>query len=445
MAGLTDIQRYVAAQLARSEMVKTSLSATAFLDKLYKSRKKMGGSDQYVPIRVSGVTTAKVFTPDAASDYLGTANGALNEYTNVDPIRQAKFMPSHAVAEMKLSGVQLQKYKKAKHQLSDYMNTRIEFTSDNLKQLVAQQVMSGRGNGQDSTLPSVSGSVSTEFYGLRYQQRRYSGTANTVTAGGTVDNLHLGLERHDFPELVGNEYDATAYGTTVSDTVTLTDGSPTVTDCASTDFSPYIGWEVWYRTTGSSDAWVKLSVIGTAVASAQTSFQLANTFRGTTSSNGYDIEIRAPFNTTDHGASGSFSLAKLYKVYNLASDGNERPDFGLCRTDTFNGFQRYIAEIQRGVLGENKTMAENGWANFMFQGASVIVDNFEQSGTIRFTNSKYCALYALDGMDDLQVNPSSIVELPQQGIKNYGGSAVFVGQLIDAAPNRSAVLYNLDV
>lgn len=454
---LTNLASYIATYLDNKDMVRTSLKATPKLDQLMKNRKSRGGSEWDIQIRNENSSKGtKWFSPDDTNDVVGA--GATNAYTRIQPIVTGKASWSSLLEEFKYSKVQLQKYQTAgPAQLADYLNSRLEFGIDNLEEAVADGLINGTGNGFDGTLPGVSGTDASEPYGLAYQQRTYSGAPGTNTES-LATNTHLNLARHLHPALVGNQFDATnSYGTTLTTTgVTLTNGNTQIPGLVSADHSGYLNWEIWYRpaSTGDYTRMGREYVVadtGTAgnIATATTYVQMSQIFRGANGS--YDIQFRAPFNTTDHGAAGVWTTAKLNKMFARASgfktkNGMGSPDFLSCNNETFQAFMNYLQTLKQWTFSKDATLETEGFQHFMYNSMKVIVDPFEADGVIRMDCSKHLSLYTLKGMDNFKIDKSDLYEAPSEtGVKQIVAAPVFTCQIVDASPRSSAVLTGLTV
>lgn len=448
---LDNLAPYITEYLAQKDVVNTSLKSTAKLNKLMQRKKSQGGSNWDISIRNENSSKGtKFFEPDGATDTIGTGNS----YTRIEPVVTATAAWSFLLEEFKYSKVQYEQYRTAgKAQLADYLNTRLDFGMENMEDAIADGIVNGTGNGNQGTLPSVTGSVAQELYGLKYQQRAYSGTIGANTEK-QADNLHLGLARHLHPALVGNVFDdTTAYGATVTElAITLTNGNTTVPGVTSVDYTPYIGWELWYRPAGSGsyERMGREYVVADATAGAATSFQMAQVFRGATGS--YDIQIRAPFDATAHGAQGSWTVEKLNKAYARASGaksgvgGIGSPDFACCNPETFQSFMNYLQQLQRWTFSKDAKLENEGYQNFKYNTCTVIVDPYESDGVVRFETSKHQNFYTLTGMDKFTITRADMYEAPNEdGVQQIVCAPVFTSQIVDASPRSSAVITGLNV
>lgn len=440
MTTLSDLSAFVNDYLSEKKMVKTSLEATAFRKALYDGSKSQGGAEWKFPVRNSaGTNTAKMFRPTEATDYVGVTPGS-NNYQDVVPVVDATCSWAFLTGNLKYSEVQMQQYSTSEQQLSDYLGDRLEFVLDDMEQLYSNQLISGTGNGYAGTLPSVTGTVAQDMYGLQYQQRYYSGITNANT-NNEATNTHFGLARHLYPELVCNSFDATTgYGTTVTQLAkTLTNGNTEIPGLTSAAYAANKGWEIWFRPAGVG-SYVRMGreyVVADTAAGAATTLQMSQVFRGVTGS--YDIQLVAPYNTTTHGAAGAFNLAKIEKAYARASNGNKRVTHIACNSETFVGFLNYLQGLKRWTKTEDSTLSKMGYENFKFNQATVIVDDHEVDGVLRGCNTSYTKLRRLKGMSDFK--KIKIRELPSEtGILQYGGAAVVASQVECRSPRSEFVV-----
>lgn len=447
---LDNLRNFVTAIQADPAFVQTGRKESAFFLKMFEKRKTKGGANLELSVRNGDqATNAKWILPDDSStDYIGTTSGK-NDYQSLSPVVQLQFAWSFATSNLTYSDVQLQQAKTGgKSQLADYLGTRLEFSNGEILSMIGSGIIAGTGNGYQSTLASVTGSSGAQPYGIVYQDRFYSGTANANT-NSEATNTHLGKARHLHSELVSNVIDdSTAYGTTVAVAgATLTNGSTAISVLTSADYSPYIGWEIWIDLT-QSGSFTRLGreyVVADATSGAATTLQMSTVYRGATDTN-VDIQLRAPLNATSHGAQGLVSTAKLDKAYYMASDGVETPDLALADMMTFAAIENLIKSTKQTILTRDADWEAKKYNNFMYNYATMLIDNNMTQGSVHFINTKYTNLYCLEGMQDYKIKGADIMELPQQtGFKQYGASKVFPFQIVSRSPRNNAVVKGLEV
>jgi hypothetical protein len=251
-------------------------------------------------------------------------------------------------------------------------------------------------------------------------------------------------------ELVGNLLDATdGYGTTVPLTGTFVANSTEVT-IASTDLDDKIGWEIWIDWNSSGD-FTRLGrefVVASQQAAADTVFNMSTIFRTSMGAAGaYPIEIRAPFNTTDHGAASSLTTTKMSKGYYQASDGINQPNLASCDTRMFGAVQNFLVDALHWNLQPNDDMKAKGYSdNFMYLGATFVADNNVPAGEIHFENTNFTEMVALEGRDDYKIKGKDIIQLPSQtGHEQYGCAKTMAFQVINKSPRSSAQIRGLTV
>jgi hypothetical protein len=446
---ITALQDYVATRQADKEFLQTGRKESAAFNKFLAKKKTRGGSLQQLNLRNgSQATNAKWVLPGDASDYVGLTPGS-NVFQTVEASVPMQFSWNYATTNLAYSGILLQQAKTAgEAQLADYLDTRLQFSNGEIVEMIGDGIIRGRGNGQQSTLASVTGSTGTEPYGLIYQNRVFSGTV-AGNANSPATNTHLGQLRHLQAELVSNELDATAgYGSDYTETVTLTNGSTAISGLTSGDYFPYRLWEIWWDESGSG-TYKRLGreyvVADTAATGgAATTVQMSQVFRGTTGS--YSVKLKAPYNTTTHGAAGLPNTAKLNKAYYLASDGKNFPDMGLVEMMGFASIQTLIQAEKRVLIVKNMDFESKGYDNFMYNQATMVVDNNINQGEVHFINTAFSNLYCLQGMEDYRIGGSDIIEGPfQQGFKSYVAQKAFPFQLVCSSPRNNAVIRNLEV
>lgn len=457
MAGqetITALRNYVAARQADKKIINTGLKETPFLSKAMAKKKILGGGTQELSVRNGEqVSNAKYYTPGGSDDYVGVTASS-NVYQSIDPVVQLQFFWSLLGVNLRYSAIELQMAKTGSDsQLANFLGSRMDFTEDHGRILAGSGIVSGTGDGYQGTLASVTGSNASEPYGIIYQDRYFSGTANANTAGTTLvsnSNTHFGQSRHLHSELVGNSMNATSgYGSTISVVgATVTNGSTELSVMSSDDYTDYIGWEVWIDTAQTGD-FVRLGreyVIADADTSAATTVQMSTIYRGATDT-AVNIELRAPFNTTAHGAASVLTNSKIGKVYYQASDGNRTPDMINSNTRTFGAVSALLFDQMRWQKVVDSDYGSKGYDNFKYLGATWCADNNFGDGEIHMINTEYTRLCCLQGQDTYMIKPSDIVNLSagQDGYAQYGADATFAFQLVSESPRSNGILKGLSV
>lgn len=456
---LDNLANYITAKQADPEFIATGDNESAFLNKCMEKKKIKGGALQNFTVKNdSQATNFAWMLPDDTSDVVG--GGATNDYQSLDPVAQPQFTWSFGTTNLVYSQVQYQQAKTGgKSQLADYLDSRLEYTNSEMVTKLGAGIISGTGSGLQDTLVSTAGtqpvpypssSSAAEPYGLIYQDRYYSGTANANTAGTASvsnSNTHFGKSRHLYKALVGNVFDASTagYGTTFSDAgVTLTNGSTEISSITPTDMDAYIGWEVWVDINGGSN-YTRLgrTVIADAATGSASTIQMSSIYEGANVT-GVNLQLRAPFSTAVHGTEGITTPEKLNKAYFSACNGTDKPDLGLCNNEMFAAVYNDLFGIQRWTLAKDSDMETKGYDNFKFHSATMVMDLNAPSGEIHFVNTKYTKMYCLEGMTDYKIQGKDLQHLPSQtGFEQYGASKVFPFQLASQSPRSNARIINL--
>ncbi|WP_299081628.1 hypothetical protein [uncultured Paraglaciecola sp.] len=456
---LDALANYVTAKQADPEFIATGDIESAALYKFMDKKKIKGGALQNFTVKNdSQATNFEWILPDDTSDVVG--GGATNEYTALDPVAQPQFTWSFGTTNLRYSNVQYQQAKTGgKSQLADYLDSRLEYTNSEMVTKLGAGIITGTGGGLQTAIVSTAGTQPVPYpsssnaaqpYGLIYQDRYYSGTANANTAGTTSvsnSNTHFGKSRHLYKALVSNVFDASAagYGTTFADAgVTLTNGSTEISSITSTDMDAYIGWEVWVDlNAGSNYKRLGRTVIADAATGAATTIQMSSVYEGATDTS-VNLELRAPYSTAVHGTSGIVNPQKLNKAYFAASNGQDKPDMGLCDNDMFAAIYNDLFSIQRWTLVRDGDMETKGYDNFKFHRATMCMDLNAPSGEIHFVNTKYTKMYCLEGMTDYKIQGKDLIHLPSQtGFEQFGAAKVFPFQLASQSPRSNARIINL--
>ena len=456
---LDNLANYVTAKQADPEFIATGDKESAFLFKCMEKKKIKGGALQNFTVKNdSQDTNFKWMLPDDTSDVVGT--GSTNDYQSLDPVAQPQFTWSFGTTNLVYSKLQYQQAKTGgKAQLADYMDSRLQFTNSEMITKLGAGLITGTGSGLQSTIvdtagtqpvPYPSSSNAAQPYGLIYQDRYYSGTANANTAGTASvsnSNTHFGKSRHLYKALVSNVFDASSagFGTTFSDSgVTLTNGSTEISSITSTDMDAYIGWEVWVDINGGSN-YTRLdrTVIADAATGAAETIQMSSIYQGATVT-GVNLELRAPYSTAVHGAAGIVNPQKLTKAYFTASDGQNNPDLGLCDSQMFAAMYNDLYSRKEWTLAVNGDYESKGYDNFKFHKATMLMDDNAPAGEIHFVNTKYTKFYCLEGMTDYKIQGKDLAFLPSQtGFEQYGAAKVFPFQLASQSPRSNARIINL--
>jgi hypothetical protein len=423
-----------------------------------KKKKTSGGSTQEFSVRNGDqASNFKWYLPDAASDFVGVT-GSTNTFQKIDPVAQLQYTWSFGASNLRYSAIQLQQAKTAgKHQLANYVGSQLDFSQEEAAEQIGAAVVNGTGDGYqgalDSSYNGPGTSTGIQPYGTIYQQRAYSGLIGgqtEMTNAVTGSNTHFGASRHLHSELVGNFFDASDVSATAVSisNVTMTNGSTQVDAFTTADLSAKIGWEIWWD-EGSTGTFIPLGreyVVASTKATTDTLFQMSTIYRGTTSST-IDLELRCPYNATDHGAAGVLTMGKLQKSYSQASNGIDVPDHGLMSSRTFGKVLGFIQDNPRWNLVKNADLGLKGYGdNFMFNQATCVVDNNLADGKIIFENLNYLKLVCLEGQEDYKIKGSDLIELPSQtGHKQFGANKTMAFQLVSKSPRSGAQIINLDV
>lgn len=446
---LDNIRNYVTAKQNDPKTVFTGRKETAYCNKLMSKKRTGGGAIQEFSIdNDAQADNTKWYLPDdPTSDFVGTVAGE-NNYSQIEPVAQAQWTWSFISSELRYSQVQYQIAKTGgPRQLAKYLDTRLEFTSRNAKDRLGQGLINGKGNGFQDVLPGVASSTGREPYGIIYQNRAFSGALDTNVAN-PVDNLHFGRPRHLHRALVGNPFDAVSgYGATVAAAgATFTADSTEISGLPAADYAPNRGWEIWVDFgSGFENLGREYQVGDTAAAGGSaTTIQMTQVFRGVAGA--YDVELRAPFNVTNHGAIGAITTAKLNKGYYAACDDTTRPDIALSNTRTFGAVSNFLVDVMRWTLARDSDYETKQYDNFKYQGATWCADNNFADGRVEFINTDYTFLECLEGMDDYKIMGKDIIELPSQvGNRQYGCNKTFVAQQVCESPRSNAYVAGLAV
>jgi hypothetical protein len=450
---LDNLAAYVATIQADQRFIDTSRKQSAALNKFMSKKATRGGALLNLSIKNgSQVANGKFFLPDDTSDYVGVTASS-NVFQKLTPVVQAQFAWSFHATNLMYSDVMLQQAKTGgKSQLANYIEDRLRFSEGQTTDDIGAGIISGTGNGAQSTLATggdgPTTSSATDPYGLNYQDRYFSGTVNG-NANSPSTNTHLGAYRHLHPELISNVYDATDhYGTALEMTgATVTNGSTTVSVATNLDYAPYLGWQIWIDTANGTN-YVPLGreyVVADVASGATTTFQMSQVYRGSNDSS-VAIKLVPPYTTAVHGAAGAWTPAKLISAYYAAADGDNVPDLGLMNTATFAAMKNFMWNTNIRIVADADMEGKGYKNNFMFEGATCVVDNNKARGEVHFVNTDWTKLYVLEGMTDWKIRGSDIIELPSQtGHKMYGAVKVFPFQLISESPRSNARVIGLDV
>ena len=466
------IARYVNRQLLQKETVKTALTATALMDKLYSKKKVRSGLDFEIKVRTNAAGTAKTFIPEGGTnDYIGNGDPASAYTTQTfrrrNPMVQMNVVFGFAVDDLRIDAIAMDMID-SPGKLINYLEEHVDHVSEDLKQFVANQVQSGTGDGNGGALAGAITGTATQWYGLKHQRKLtgYATTLGTATTAATADGVaggtHFGLERIAYHSLIGNEYDATAVDTApvtltttaggsgamlTLDSNMLTFDSAATFNFASTD---YRGWFIQISTdTGAtwSDLGRQYRVLTHDDTTDADLLMTARWASATVSQSSGTVlfRLRAPFNATDDGASGVFNVNKLHRAYFSACEGDEVPDFGVCRSEGFYKFMTHLQSLQRWT-GEDANLKTKGYMNFYFNGAKMTIDNREDSGTFAFYNSKYIDLYLQEKYSEFQLRNNELKEVDDgRAVASLVGKLVIGGQPVITAPNRHAFVKNITI
>jgi len=98
-------------------------------------------------------------------------------------------------------------------------------------------------------------------------------------------------------------------------------------------------------------------------------------------------------------ASGSFAsqgLSDMRTTYNSISKGNIHPDLILTNQTVFEYYENVLQPQERFT---DTKVADGGFQNLKFKGATMMYDDYCQSGTMYFLNSNYLRLVVESGTD----------------------------------------------
>lgn len=293
-AGIARVARYLNRQLLETDTVKTAYKEHPFLDDMMKKAKKnvAGFNFEVSTRRLRTTDTFKSFDPWAdESDFVGddpnytnevAANAQANTYTRKDPSRNLEVKMSFTHDEIRVNEIEMAMID-SPGKFVDYWDEQLGEMADNYAEHWANLILTGRGDGRKGTLNGVA----AELYGLNYQVQAYQGTGGVINDDPT--NTHFGLKRHEFPNLVGNLYDAGQVdvdGASVAVTVTsaqLDPGENLVDSFPAADFTNVRkGWmvEVWNAAQTTLLASGREFRVGAVTSAAgQTSFAMTQVWR----------------------------------------------------------------------------------------------------------------------------------------------------------------------
>ena len=87
----------------------------------------------------------------------------------------------------------------------------------------------------------------------------------------------------------------------------------------------------------------------------------------------------------------TMSLGKLQTAYELAVHGPDAPDLATTTKTLFNSYWSLLQPQQRFTDGD---MASAGFKNLLFNGATVLMDEYAPASNFIFFNTKYVKLFS---------------------------------------------------
>lgn len=88
----------------------------------------------------------------------------------------------------------------------------------------------------------------------------------------------------------------------------------------------------------------------------------------------------------------ALSLSVMRSLYNLASEGNDHPNYIITTRDGFEAYEDLIDDNARFL---DPKMADAGFQSLMFKGAPITFDSYCPDGDMYFLNTKYITLAKL--------------------------------------------------
>lgn len=484
------LTRFVDRILLERETLKTSLRATAFLDGLRDMATVKNGQRFELPVRRELSGTTKTFTPyDDLTDFVGdspyvgaasgtgTANTAVNTYTQKDPIRNMEVRWAFIHDNIRFSNIFLT-WQDSERKFLDYFVENIDYVGDSLKVFMANQLLFGTGTG----------SGEGDMYGIYNQVASYSGTKGVgLTVNNDPSNTHFGLPRHLFPNMVGNIWRSDIVhspngngigGTPGTDEIRYVDatGAIVIAATAGYDFAASslsncgtritlsagipAGFDVddLYADVTINDALnaptldgQTFRVIIGAGAATDTIIELSQIINDPASAAAtainVDVQIRPKYNFDIEGEAGTFTVDKVHKAYTSdgALDGNDHIDYISVGANRFYSFLTSLQQLQRwGYHGEDMNLLSKGFPNFTFNAAHVVVDNYELGDNVRLDNTRHCHLYFLDGYDRFRITGQGLhPDTSGRRIDSVVGDVVVGAQVVERSPNRAARITGL--
>lgn len=438
-SGLRQIERYVNRHKLNAKTVKTALKEVALFDKLQDKSKKKKGYSFEVPFRRLRTTdTFKTFLPwDSNTDYVGDdpASYPSTTYSRKDPTRNAVARMAFMHDNIRINEFEIDAVDDA-DEFTDYFDELGDEMVDNYKQGIANQLLRGAGDGQEGS----SNGTASDMYGLYYQVRHSSFSGNTANDSA---NSHFGLNRHEFPNLVGRVFDAGQVNTVASDKTisiancTCTNASTEIT-FSSTDLSTAaIGWMVTIKNSGGTILYqgYEYRVGYLTASSGQTKIQMTQIFRGTTAST-YTVELTPFFRDDREGDADEWHVNKLYKVQSACLQGG-RPDFGCLQSSGFYQFMAHLESKQQWWRGQDAQLAQKGYDNFYFGTSVMTIDDHEDAGTVSFYTSKFVQLYWHPKYGAPKIKKNSLrYDTSGRAIGSLVGDMIQVGQVVVLSPQN---------
>jgi hypothetical protein len=473
------LTRFINRILLEKLTLKTSLRATAFMDKLRQNARVRNGQRFELANRRELSGTTKTFSPyDDANDFVGDspyAGGpgtynATQTYTQKDAVRQMEVRWAFIHDDIRFSNIYLT-WQESEGKFMDYFVENMDYISDSLKVFMAEQLLFGAGRGGGES----------DFYGLYNQIVSWSGDRTAGGGRGINDdpsNTHFGLKRHRFPNMVGNiwradiVHDPASAGAEIRylDTSNVVQTAPS----SALDFvgATYLNCQTEIDTGGllpaaydvhelyvyvtvndgasSLDGQTFKRIIGVGTAGNQY-LQVAQVINDPTLAAGtginVDIQIRPKYEFADEGEAGVWTVNKVHKAYTHdgVMDGQDFIDFISVNSSRFYSFMTALQQLQRWY-GEDPYLLSEGYHNFMFNAARVVVDNYEDESTTRMSNSKHCSLYFLNGYDKFQLTRQGMrPDTSGRRIDSIVGDVVVGGQVVARSPNRDARMVGVGV
>jgi len=478
----TKMTRFINRILLEKLTLKTALRATAHLDELRKNAKVRNGQRFELPVRrrLSG-TTKMVSIYDDTSDFVGDSpyatvtpptGGGINQvrttYSEKDSVRNMEVQWAFMHDNIRFSRVHLQ-WAASEGKFMDYFAENMDYIADSLKVFAAQQI--NFGNGRGNAAANIGNSA--EMYGIYNQVTSWSGN-RAANSGRGIDNdpnnVHFGILRHQFPNMVGNIWRADivfdpastgaeiryldAAGVVQTGPVTDLDFTgvtylnchtdidlgagtlPTAYDCD--ELYVYV-----MPTTGSlaGQSFKRIVACGGAGADG---FQISQIIEDPTLDDGdpitVNVAIRPKYEFATEGEAGVWTVNKIHKAYTHdgVMDGQDVINMISVNASRFYSFMVQLQQLQRWY-GEDPYLLSEGYQNFMFNAARVTVDNYERETDVRMSNTKHCQLYMLKGYDKFQLTEDGLYkDTSGRRVDSLVGDVLWGGQLVGRSPNRDA-------